>query len=449
MTARPASALLAFAIAWTLFAFAGAPRWTLVPTVIAVGVAAVLMRPRIFRPGWRWLDAMLLLTVACGAVQLVPLPPPWRAWVSPKAPIIEAALFFDQGEPINRPLSLDPAATAETLALAGVWVIAFWTARDALARGGVRSIVRTVCWTGLVASILAIVVHPAAPELIYGIWRPGGGTKPFGPFVNRNHMGSWLLLALPLTVGYLAARIGRRASTAGALDARTLWTGGAACAMFAALVVSLSRSAAVGAGAALVCAAAIAIDRHGRRSRGWIFLAAALGFTIVASMPVSSQLLERFDRSQRDSIGRLQIWRETLPIVRDFSATGVGLGAFRMAMIVYQKSDRAIFFNDAHDEYLQLAAEGGVLVGLPLLLAALALGSSILGRLRTDQSTGFWIRAGAVASLTGLLVQSIWETGLTMPANDVLFAIVCAIAVHGHREHGTGGLSGRVERDGR
>jgi O-antigen ligase len=387
-----------------------------------------------------------VLSLACVALQLVPLPQTWRASISPHAAAVDAALLFEPG-PGNRPLSLDPAATAEALAQAVVWLVAFWTARDALAGDGVRRIVRTVCWTGFLVSVLAIVVHPAAPELIYGIWRPSGGTKPFGPFVNRNHMGSWLLLALPATIGYLAAHVGRRAS-ADALDARTAWTGGAVCAMFAALVVSLSRSAAVGAGAALACAAGLAVVRHGRRSRGWLILAAALGLTIVASMPVSSQLLERFDRSQRDSRGRFQIWRESISIVRDFPATGVGLGAFRMAMIVYQKSDRATFFNDAHDEYLQVAAEGGLLVGVPLLLAAFALGSSIAVRLRSDRSKGFWIRAGAVAGLTGLLVQSIWETGLTMPANDVLFAIVCAIAVGGYGSS-DGRFEGGTEREGR
>lgn len=383
---------------------------------------------------------MLLLSIACGAAQIVPLPEAWRASASPHAAIVDAALRFDQQTPAGRPLSLDAAATTETLAVAVMWLIAFWTARETFARGGLRTLVRAVCWAGFVVSILAIVVRPAAPGLIYGIWLPDNvGGKPYGPFINRNHMGSWLLLALPVTVGYLAARIGRRASAAGAFDARTLWTGGAACAMFAALVVSLSRSAAVGAGAAIACGAAIAVVKHGRRSRGWLIGAAALSVTIVASMPMSSQLIERFDRSQQDSGRRLQIWRETMPIVRDFPLTGVGLGAYRMAMIVYQKSDRTFFFNDAHNEYLQLAAEGGVLVGVPLALAALALCSSIARRLREDRSKGFWIRAGAVASLTGLLVQSIWETGLTMPANDVLFAIVCAIAVHGYREHGRAG----------
>jgi O-antigen ligase len=159
-------------------------------------------------------------------------------------------------------------------------------------------------------------------------------------------------------------------------------------------------------------------------------LAVVFAVAIVAAMPVSNQLLARFDNAKGDTNKRLRIWQETMPIVRDFPLTGVGLGAYRMAMIVYQRSDRAFFFNDAHNEYLQFAAEGGLLVGAPLALAAMMAIGAIARGMREDQSTGFSIRAGAVASLTGVVVQSIWETGLEIPANAALFAVICAIAIH-------------------
>jgi len=85
-----------------------------------------------------------------------------------------------------------------------------------------------------------------------------------------------------------------------------------------------------------------------------------------------------------------------------------------------------------------LATEGGLLVGIPLAAAAVVLIIAIARRLKEDRSDGFWIRAGAVSGLAGVMVQSIWETGLRMPANGLLFAVLCAIAVHGRpaRESG-------------
>jgi hypothetical protein len=41
----------------------------------------------------------------------------------------------------------------------------------------------------------------------------------------------------------------------------------------------------------------------------------------------------------------------------------------------------------------------------------------------------FWIRLGALAAIAGVLVQSIWETGLRMPANAMLLAVLAALAV--------------------
>ena len=57
-------------------------------------------------------------------------------------------------------------------------------------------------------------------------------------------------------------------------------------------------------------------------------------------------------------MGPLGDLAETLPIIRDFPLTGTGAGTFPTAMLVYQQSDRRLFFNQAHNHYLQFAAEG-------------------------------------------------------------------------------------------
>ena len=42
----------------------------------------------------------------------------------------------------------------------------------------------------------------------------------------------------------------------------------------------------------------------------------------------------------------------------------------------------------------------------------------------------YWVKAGAMSGLAGVAVQSVWETGLTTPANGVLAAIAAAIVLH-------------------
>jgi len=304
------------------------------------------------------------------------------------------------------------------------------------ARQETRRLVQAVAWSGLTISVIALLARAYSPDLIYGFWNPGAISPPYGPFVNRNHMGTWLVLALPLVMGYIFARFddrARRGSFAAAIDTRMIWLMGAAGMMFVAIIVSLSRSAAVGTLSSGVFFGAFAGKR---RSRGWwgVLATAAVFVLIVAAIPGSVDLGLRFQEPQAPltstAWARTQIWRETLPIIRDFPLTGTGAGSFRTAMLVYQQSDRRLFFNQAHDQYLQFAAEGGVILIVPLICAAVLFGRAAARRLSEDRTPMVWIRAGAAAGIVGVLVQSIWETGLRLPANGLLFAALCAIAIH-------------------
>jgi O-antigen ligase len=128
--------------------------------------------------------------------------------------------------------------------------------------------------------------------------------------------------------------------------------------------------------------------------------------------------------------GRIRVWRETWPMARDFPLSGIGVGAFERGMSLYQQSTRLLFFNHAHNEYLQVLVEGGILLAVPAAVALVAAGIAIRSRLRRDRTPMFWIRAGAASAMIAAAVQSMWDTGLRMPANAALFAIAAAIALH-------------------
>jgi putative inorganic carbon (HCO3(-)) transporter len=120
-------------------------------------------------------------------------------------------------------------------------------------------------------------------------------------------------------------------------------------------------------------------------------------------------------------------------MTRDFWLAGVGAGAYEHGMLVYQEGSRFFFFNHAHDEYLQILVEGGVLLAAPAALVLILAARLIAGQLRTERSALFWIRAGAASAILAVAVQSVWDTQLRTPANAALFAVVAAIALHGPR----------------
>jgi O-antigen ligase len=128
--------------------------------------------------------------------------------------------------------------------------------------------------------------------------------------------------------------------------------------------------------------------------------------------------------------GRFRIWHDTLAIARDFWLTGTGLNTYGVATLFYQTSVPQAHLREAHSDYLQLAAEGGLLLGIPVLLTVMAFVAHVRRRFRDDEGSTYWIRAGAVTGIVAIAVQSIAEFSLQMPGNAVLFAALCGIALH-------------------
>jgi O-antigen ligase len=87
---------------------------------------------------------------------------------------------------------------------------------------------------------------------------------------------------------------------------------------------------------------------------------------------------------------------------------------------------------EAHNDYLQLAAEGGLLVLLPAVALAAVFVREVRRRFREAGPglTSYWLRGGAVAGLIAIALQETVEFSLQMPGNAVLCAVLCAIALH-------------------
>ena len=305
------------------------------------------------------------------------------------------------------------------------------------AEHGLRLVARMVCWIGFAMSLVAIVTLPRSYQgLVYGVSRPVqraayGHARPYGPLVDPSDTACWLVMAIALGAGYLAMRTEERPARAGAGDTRAIWIAGAIATMFVALLASLSRSGAVGFLTAFLFGAGATASRAGRRGRLLLLAAGGVALTIAILIPRTDALASKFDSTRLNwSGGRLVIWQETLPIIRKFWVVGVGAGAYPYAMEVYQQSHLQNHFDEAHNQLLQIVTEGGLLAAVPAGLALVLIGVGAIRRLRSDRSPIYWIRLGAVAGLTGVLVQVLWTSSLARPANAMLAVMLSALAIH-------------------
>jgi O-antigen ligase len=108
---------------------------------------------------------------------------------------------------------------------------------------------------------------------------------------------------------------------------------------------------------------------------------------------------------------------------------GVGLGNFETAYPGYQSFPSDLWIDYAHDDYVEAIAETGV-VGAVLIFSALVLFRRLAFRDCGQwlRSGGSWIRLGAALGCCGLLVHSLFDFNLHIPANAAWFAVLAGIA---------------------
>jgi len=178
-----------------------------------------------------------------------------------------------------------------------------------------------------------------------------------------------------------------------------------------------------------------------RRQATGMRRAIVVGYLIFVSVAVVSwagldRIVARFaEGGMAQASGRLGIWGDTWTMVRRFPLVGTGLNTFGTATIFYQTVDLQKHFAQAHNDYLQLLAEGGALVFVPATLAVAAVAWTIRRRLREESvdSSGYWIRIGAVTGILAIALQEAADFSLQMPGNALLFTVLVAVVVRAQR----------------
>jgi O-antigen ligase len=145
-----------------------------------------------------------------------------------------------------------------------------------------------------------------------------------------------------------------------------------------------------------------------------------------------NELTARFTAQDPLTLGnRTIIWKNTLHIAREFPLFGTGLNTYGASMLFYQTVMPEKHLAQAHNDYLQLLAEGGILVMFPAAVAALVIARIVRQRFRevVRESTEYWIRIGTVTGLVAIGLQEIGDFSLQMPGNALLFVVLLAIAL--------------------
>lgn len=184
----------------------------------------------------------------------------------------------------------------------------------------------------------------------------------FGPYANSNHFGGLGEIVLPVIFALLVALLATRRGGWGEEGGFSATAEGALVLLFA-FVVLLGVGATVYAGSmgalgalAAGFAAVLLVMALGRQAR----LPTVAAFVLVGAGAVGAAFRLREGLSGQlwaKVAERAEVWRTTLGAVWDFPLLGSGLGTYRYVMPHYESTEMKYLF--AHNDYLQLALEGG------------------------------------------------------------------------------------------
>ena len=246
-------------------------------------------------------------------------------------------------------------------------------------------------------------------------------------YVNHNHFAGYLELLFCLALGLATANRG----------GKRIFLFSVTVLIAAALLFSLSRGGIVGGVGGLAFLVITLAFIH-RRKKGYVFFVSAslLGLIIIAWFGLGP-VLDRLSTLEDISVAgeeRIKLWEDALRMIFDRPFFGWGPGTFTVAYPAYQTYgfDQK-FVNYAHNDYLELAADTGVL-GLAVFISGiLSLYISCLRRLVREPARGsaYWqnIGAGALAACFSILIHSVTDCNLQISANLFLFVIAAGIAV--------------------
>src|SRR5207245_3943913 len=98
----------------------------------------------------------------------------------------------------------------------------------------------------------------------------------------------------------------------------------------------------------------------------------------------------------------------------------------------FYQTSRGVLWDAAHNDYMQLLAEGGLLVTVPVAVALVLFVHHVGRRLRADHENpaALWLRLGAVVGLLAIALQELVAFSLQIPGVASLFALLCGIALH-------------------
>jgi O-antigen ligase len=374
----------------------------------------------------------LLGLIILGAIQLLPL----------RSSTDDAGI----GLSLTHALTLDRYATqlvlVQLIALL-IYLVATLIFVDSPRR--LRALTRTIIIFGFVLAMFGLTQSLTSDGTRVYWFRQLTQSTAFGPFINRHHFAGYMELTIALPLGLLFS---------GSLEThkRPLYAF-AALLMAVSLILTNSRGGMISLIAEVlfiivVAGPGVSADhsRHkvfrGVLMRGVAALAFAvllfIGAVAVGGPGVFNRLLGTVNAAD-PTTGRAHFWNVTLDVITHHPFIGSGLGSFGVIYTRYDSRNGLYRLEQAHNDYLQILADAGIIGGLLGLAFLIVLFRRGFARRDTKDKFRRGVATGALAGCFAVLVHSAFDFTLHTTSNALLFLVLAAMATLDRRVEEGGG----------
>ena len=424
--------------AWSLlengcFGLAGA--WLL------LWMAGRVQAPRALRRAWP-VFAIFGVWLLEQSFHLVPLPPSWVSMLSPEAARMHIATTTI-GLPVgNETLSLDPFASRTSLLKSLAYGCVFFLVLALVdSRAKLAALAHVLVYWAMVISVAAVLMHLAGVRASFFGTLVDHGSKASGPFVNRNHVAGYLEMTLALGIGLLIAGLSdRRAVSWKRALAHVLdWVLSskmvlrlALCILVVALTTTHSRMGNAAFFVSLLVAGVIGIALSRHATRNTVILLVSLmiiDVAIVGTWFGVERLAQRIrETTVKDVEQREEAAVNTVAIIRDYPALGAGPGSFYAVFPRYRPEGFDAFYDHAHNDYAEIAAESGVLgLGIIGTFVIVSFAAAIRAQWLRRDPLMRGMSFASIMGVTAILIHSWVDFNLQIPANACYFMVLLAL----------------------
>ena len=334
-------------------------------------------------------------------------------------------------------LSLDPYSTRIFVVQLVIYLAFLAAALQFINTAGrIKKAVIAILIYGALMAFFGILQKLADPGAIYGV-RPTPQAISFGPLVNQHHFAAFMEMFSGLAFGLLLGGGVMR-------DKRPVLLIAAMLSVLALLFTGSRGGVLSFFGVALFAFAASRIFTVKNNATGSFgssgkltILAAGAAFLLVvvglaSYLGAENSMLRGMGLSSGEAditSGRAHFWHTALDIFLANPIIGAGLNAFGVAYTRFDTQNGLYRVEQAHNDYLQMLADGGI-IGFLITAAFVVLlfrgALRAIANRRDDFSRSAAI--GAMAGCFGILIHSFFDFPLRTPANAFFFLLLAAVA---------------------